>query len=50
VNTAAAATVATATVIANGLSFMMGPRGACSFSPLNERPAELILRLDLSRF
>ncbi len=29
---------------------LMGPRGACSFSPLNERPAELILRLDLSRF
>ena len=28
---------------------IMGPRGACSFSPLNERPAELILRLDLSR-
>ena len=28
----------------------MGPRGACSFSPLNERPAEQIFRLDLSRF
>ncbi len=34
----------------NNVRDLVGPRGACSFPPLNERPAELILRLDLSRF